>query len=395
MNALASCPACAGTALTSFLSWDGVPVHSCLLVADEREAVEFPRGDLNLVFCEGCGFIANQAFDPAHNDYSSRYEETQAFSAVFRDFSRHLAKEWVHRYDLTGKRVVEIGCGKGEFLVDMAEQGIGRGVGIDPGVHPERIDSAFADQLTWVPGFFPADWPDLDADAVICRQTLEHIAPVGEFMRTVRRAIGDRTDTIVLFQLPDVLRVLTEGAFWDVYYEHCTYFSAGSLTRLFRSTGFEVLDVARVYDDQYIVIEARPSSVPATGAHLPIEDDISEVRASVHRFAARLAAVSDRWRVETGTVRAAGGRTVIWGSGSKGVSFLAALGADADAIDAAVDINPHRQGAFMAGTGHRIIAPSDLVELDPQLVIAMNPAYREEIADELARLGLQCRLEVL
>jgi SAM-dependent methyltransferase len=390
-----ACPACGGTALRGFLTWPGVPVHSCLLVGDQQEAVDFPRGDLDLAFCSGCGFITNRAFDPAHNDYSGRYEETQAFSAVFRDFSRHLAKHWVDRYDLAGKRVVEIGCGKGEFLVDLAEQGIGLGVGIDPGVHPERIDESLAERLTWVPGFFPADWPDLDAEAVVCRMTLEHIGPVREFLWQLRSALGERTDTVVLFQLPDVLRVLDEGAFWDVYYEHCSYFSAGSLARSFRSTGFEVLDLTRVYDGQYLLVEARPAVGAGTGPVLAIEDDLSVLEQATNRFGERYRAVSEHWRAETEAVRAAGGRSVIWGSGSKGVSFLAALGDGADAVSAAVDINPHRQGAFMAGTGHRIIAPGDLVELQPRLVVAMNPAYRREIADELDRLGVRTRLEVL
>ena len=44
-------------------------------------------------------------------------------------------------------------------------------------------------------------------------------------------------------------------------------FSAGSLARLFRASGFEVLDVSYEYDDQYLLIEARPSTTtPAPGA---------------------------------------------------------------------------------------------------------------------------------
>jgi SAM-dependent methyltransferase len=395
VSTLETCPACTGTRLTSFLSWESVPVHSCLLVPDEDAAVTFPRGDLDLVFCEDCGLVANRVFDAVHNNYSSAYEETQGYSGRFCDFSRALAKQWVDRYGLAGKRVVEIGCGKGEFLVHMAEAGIGRGVGIDPGVHPERIDTEHAGRLSWVQGFFPDDWPGLDADAVVCRHTLEHIAPVGEFMRTVRRAIGDRTDTVVLFELPDVLRVLQEGAFWDVYYEHCAYFSAGSLARLFRATGFEVLDVTRVYEDQYLLIEARPSTVPAPGNPYSLENDMDLLRDGVRDFAAGYESIRGRWLGELGTVHAGGGRSVIWGSGSKGVAFLAALGARAGAVAAAVDINPHKHGMYMAGSGHRIIRPSDLRELRPDLVIAMNPAYRDEIADELDRLGVATRLEVL
>ncbi len=395
MRPLSRCPACAGTELTRFLTGLNVPVHSCLLVADEQQARTFPRGDLSLVSCQRCGFIANPDFDEAHNNYSADYEETQGFSPHFRDFSRSLAKRWVDRYDLYGKKVVEIGCGKGEFLVDMVEEGAGHGIGIDPGVHPERIDTELADRLTWVPGFFPRDWPDLDADAVICRHTLEHIAPVGEFMRQVRTAIGDRTDTVVLFELPDVLRVLKEGAFWDVYYEHCSYFSAGSLARLFRATGFEVLDLSLGYDDQYLLIEARPSTVPAPGEPLALEDDLDALRGGVATFAAAYDSVIARWAAEIDAVTRGGGRTVIWGSGSKGVAFLAALGARAADVDAAVDINPYKHGKFMAGSGHRIVAPEELVGCPPNLVIAMSPTYRSEIAADLVRLGVDARLEVL
>ena len=70
---------------------------------------------------------------------------------------------------------------------------------------------------------------------MLCRHTLEHIAPTGRFLRTIRNVIGDRSDTVVLFELPDAVRILREGAFWDINYEHCSYFSPGSLSRLFRA----------------------------------------------------------------------------------------------------------------------------------------------------------------
>ena len=59
-------------------------------------------------------------------------------------------------------------------------------------------------------------------------------------MRLVRGSIGDRPQVTVFFELPDMERVLVEQAFWDIYYEHCSYFTLGSLARLFRRTGFDV-----------------------------------------------------------------------------------------------------------------------------------------------------------
>lgn len=60
-------------------------------------------------------------------------------------------------------------------------------------------------------------------------------------------------------ELPDVTRILREVAFWDVYYEHCSYFSAGSLARLFTTKEFDVTEVFLALDDQYLLLYADPS----------------------------------------------------------------------------------------------------------------------------------------
>ena len=373
----ARCPACGASGLDLFHTQDGLPTNSCLLVDDEAEALVFPTGSLRLVVCPSCGFISNSAFDPSLAEYSERYEETQAFSPHFQEFARGLAADWVDRHGLAGGTVVEIGCGKGEFLVMMADAGIGAGVGIDPGVHPERIDARWDRTLTWVADKFDDRFGPIEADAVVCRHTLEHIGPVGDFVRRVRAAIRDRLDTVVLFELPDTTRVLDEVAFWDVYYEHCSYFTAGSLARLFADNGFVVEDVRYAYDDQYLLLEARPSAGPGGGWS---KDDVAETVAGVDRFATGFTGITRDWTGRMQALADAGGSTVIWGGGSKGVAFLNVVDAP---IAAAVDINPHKQGKYMAGTGHRVIAPAELVAIDPSLVVAMNPVYLDEISAEL------------
>ena len=383
------CPACGGMRTRPFHDESRVPTNSCLLLAERGEAEAYPRGDIDLRFCTACGFVANAAFDVGLSEYSSRYEETQGFSPRFMDFARDLAKQWVEKYRLHDRTVLEIGCGKGEFLELMCEAGVGRGIGIDPSAHPERRQSEAASRIEWITDFYSEKYADIEADAVVCRHTLEHIQPVGDFMRTVRAAIGDRTETVVLFELPDVKRVLDEVAFWDVYYEHCSYFSAGSLARLFRATGFEVLDVSLDYDDQYLLIEARPvpAGQPVGGRPFPIEDDLAALGRAVSHFSRTYTDTLATWRGQVRDVRQQGGRAVIWGAGSKGVAYLTGLGA-IDEIEFAVDINPHKHGKFMAGTGQEIVSPDFLVEYRPDLVVVMNPVYVEEIERDLARLGL-------
>ncbi|MEM9515292.1 MAG: class I SAM-dependent methyltransferase [Actinomycetota bacterium] len=388
------CPACGLAALTVFFEERSVPTNSCLLLDDPAEASGFPRGTLRIACCEACGFITNTAFVPGQAEYSQRYEETQGFSPRFMAFAQELAERWVRDYDLAERTVLEIGCGKGEFLIEMARAGAGHCIGIDPGVHPERIDDPAAAGIEWIADFYDERYSHLDADVIICRHTLEHIPNVAEFMTTIRKAIGDRPDTVVLFELPDVQRVLDEVAFWDVYYEHCSYFSLGSLARLFRQTGFEVVELGREYDDQYLLIAARPSTVPAAGEPLPQEDDLEQVREGVSAFRTGYEQLVGGWRERFAQLDAEGGRAVIWGSGSKGVSFISNLALGGE-LAAAVDINPHKWGKFMVGSNHEIIPPDTLRDLEPELVVAMNPIYVDEIGVQLRELGVDTELTAL
>ena len=43
---------------------------------------------------------------------------------------------------------------------------------------------------------------------------------------------------MLFVEVPDTMRILVEGAFWDVYYEHCSYFTLGSLGRLLQREKF-------------------------------------------------------------------------------------------------------------------------------------------------------------
>ncbi len=384
-----TCPSCGGAGLHLFHEQQDIPVHSVRLVATREEALAFPRGTLRLGFCAACGFITNTAYDPDLQDYAVDYEETQGYSPVFRSFSRELAARWTERYGLRGRTVLEIGHGKGEFLADMIEAGAGSAIGIDPS-YDGRLSGPAADRITFIDDYYSEAYAHLKADAVICRHTLEHIGPVGELLATVTRSLVHRPDTPVLFELPDVLRVLREVAFWDIYYEHCSYFTPGSLARAYRHAGLEVLDLALDYDDQYILIEGRPARGVRLAGH-DLEEPVAEVAEAVRSFRTRFADIRRGWVEQLGAARADGRRVAIWGAGSKGVSFLTTLGVERE-VAYAVDINPHKHDKYMAATGQRVVSPEFLRDEPPDLVIAMNPIYLDEIGARLAAMDLHPEL---
>lgn len=382
----AVCPNCTGAGLTLFYGVSGIPVNSCLMMNSEAEARAIPSGDLALGFCDKCGFITNTKYSSATQEYNTVYEDQQSFSPTFNAFAEGLAQGLIDKYDLRNKQLVEIGCSKGDFLIMMCRMGDNSGIGIDPSSIPGRVTAEGAERVEFIQDYYSEKYSDQVGDMIICRHTLEHIDKTLKFVQTVRNSIVDRDDTIVFFEVPDVVRVLKDRAFWDIYYEHCTYFSLGSLARLFKSCNFEVLDLAAEYDDQYLLIETRPVQEQPEKIH-PNEESVDSLKQLVDEFARDCGRQLKEWNEYLTEARDAGKKVVAWGSGSKFVAFYTTLGLT-DEIQHVVDINPHRQNRFIVGACMEVKSPEFLRDYQPDVVIIMNAIYTEEIRADLSKMGL-------
>jgi hypothetical protein len=214
---------------------------------------------------------------------------------------------------------------------------------------------------------------------------LEHIQEPRNFLATIRDAIGDRTETGIFFEVPNAAYTFRDLGIWDLIYEHFSYFTIDSLSTLFRLAGFRVKWAGPLYSDQYIGIEAYPNAQHEAGTETTARGDLAGFR---QRYYAKI----EYWRSELARLAGSGRRTVLWGGGSKGVTFVNVL--DAHSIDYIVDLNPRKHGRFVAGTGAQIIPPDFLTSYRPEAIIVMNSVYSGEIARRVASLGLNPTLMV-
>ncbi len=384
-----SCPSCCSADISIFYRIKNIPVHSVLNHQTPQDAIQYPKGDMELGFCKQCGFIFNAVFDPSLSEYTCDYEATQAFSPTFNTFHQELAAELINRYDLHNKTVIEIGCGNGEFLTLLSKLGDNKGIGFDPSFKEERVPPEERGRVRFIKDFYSEKYSNFDADFIYSKMTLEHIHNTADFINMVRRSIK-KDNTTVFFQIPEARRILRELAFWDIYYEHSSYFSRGSLERLFKRCGFSVRDLWTGYDDQYLMITAM-----ANGKEEPTgffqENDIDELSKEVSYFEQNAPEKIKEWKQKIKSMKSKGERVVVWGASSKGVAFLTTLGIK-DEIEYVVDINLYRQGCYMAGTGQRIVGPDFLKDYRPDAIIIMNPIYQNEIKQILDNLRVSVDL---
>jgi SAM-dependent methyltransferase len=363
-----------------------VPVSCCTLWPNRRAAQNCATGCINLAACPACGLVFNSAFDPNLVEYGNNYDNALDFSPAFQAYAQSLVKRLVSRYNLSHKRIIEIGCGNGLFLTQLCTGRENTGIGYDPSF---TGDPDPAPNLRFVKGYFDKVKADQEIDFICCRHVLEHLEYPLDFLTDLRTTLRAQSREISLyFEVPNAVNVLAGDGRWDVIYEHVSYFTERSLRHLLQRSGFEVLASGTAFNEQFVFVEASASSVAGTVHRAPQRSEVeTAANEEIHSFSEHFNAAIHAWSGCLKTCASLQKKVALWGAGSKGVTFLN-LVPGAGSIRAVVDLNPRKQGMFVAGTGQRIVPPEALPDYSPDIVIVLNPAYRSEISAKLRAIGL-------
>jgi len=379
------CPLCDGGHLRSFLRRIDVPVHQNLLVTSQEAARTVARGELDLVICEDCGFIFNRAFDLALLSYGEHYDNTQSFSTYFEAYLDSLVRDMVERQGVCDATIVEVGCGKGHFLKKLVTYpgSNNTGYGFDP-----SYVGPFADldgRLNFRACYYDQSCTDISADVVLCRHVIEHVPQPVEFLCTVRSALTGSPKARVFFETPCADWILRHRVIWDLFYEHCSLFTAQTLGFAFRRAGFAIDRVEHTFGGQYLWLEAHVADSDDT---LP---SASETLGLAATFAVNEHKLLETWFLRLSELSRCG-NVSLWGAGAKGATFANLIDPSCNLIDSLVDLNPNKQGLFVPGTGHPIIAPADCPSRGVRSAVLMNPNYREEVRQLLAEANIALSL---
>lgn len=353
---------------------------------DRESALDINRGDLDLAFCEDCGFVFNRAFDISRLDYSESYDNTQSHSPTFDGYLRDLVRRMVSEKGVRDCRIVEVGCGKGSFLRELvvAEGAGNSGVGFDPSYEGPTTD--LGGRLKFERRFYGPEAAHVPADVVVCRHVIEHVPEPVELLRAIRQALSGSPHARVFFETPCVAWILRNRVIWDFFYEHCSYFTAASLTTAFESSGFEVEDVRHVFGGQYLWLEAKVSDEKPEASKKP-----GEVPVLAERFSASEGELKKEWQARIRGL-ADGGKVALWGAGAKGVTLANLVDGGRELLDCVVDLNPQKQGRYLPGTGHPIVDYPELEARGVATAVLMNPNYREENAALLKKANSNIEL---
>jgi SAM-dependent methyltransferase len=328
------------------------PVYQNKMYPDRASALACPRGDVVLVQDPGTGIVHNAAYDPSLLVYDGSYQNEQAHSPSFKAHIEQVLAIVGRRFG--GSAILEIGCGKGHFLERLRAAGHDA-LGVDPAYEGDAdyILRRHFDAALGVRG-----------DAIVMRHVLEHIPDPTAFLAAIAASNGGRGS--VYIEVPCFDWIVARSAWFDVFYEHVNYFRLADFERLFG----RVHEAGHLFGGQYIYVVADLATLrdPASAA-LPAPPRIEPPE----RFFASL----DRCAAHG----APGRPRVVWGAAAKGVMFSHHMAARGKTPDLAVDINPAKQGRFLAGSGVPVLSPeaAAIRMAGGADVFVMNSNYLHEI----------------
>lgn len=258
-----------------------VPVEICPLCRSQSFAPRFSNKQMSVVRCGACGLVMS---DPQPDDDTIEriYTETYFIGSdrddldietgrLKRGTARLQLAEIIAYVEDRGHgqlrpRVLEVGCGNGDFLVEA------RDAGFDiQGIDVSESAVAIANRILGEGTARAGQLEDLNIapdslDIVVLADVIEHVRDPAQLMARVRRILKPGGVVFVATPSLDSLSARLMGRFWVEYkLEHLFYFDQKTISRLLVQAGFGSLAVTpgrKVLSAAYIVAHFERFPVP-------------------------------------------------------------------------------------------------------------------------------------
>jgi len=310
--------------------------------------------------CRYCGLV-QLPMRPV--SYYKQVIRSAGFSEEMRHFRKDQFRQFVTRYALRHKKIVEIGCGRGEYLSVMrGECKDSRGIEHAAGA----VQACRAAGLCVTKGFVDKESyriPGAPFEAFTMFNFLEHLPDPNAVLRGIYNNLT--AEAVGIIEVPNFDLTIDQEIFIDFSTEHLVYFTQRTLTHVIERNGFEVVDLRAIWHDHILSAVVRKRT--------PVVLDDFKTREIFLQGA--MANYLRKCRAR---------RVAVWGAGHQSFTLLALLNLKAS-VAYVVDSAAFKQGKFTPVTHLPIVAPGTLYDDPVDAVIVMASSYSDEVIGILKR----------
>lgn len=366
------------------------PLANSYLAPEQVNAME-PFYPLRALVCERCLLVQLEQYEAPSHIFSD-YAYYSSYSSSWLAHAERYVAEVIERFELGARsHVVELASNDGYLLQYFHARGIPV-LGIEPAANVAKV--ALQKGIPTLVEFFGietaqslTDGPK--ADLLLGNNVLAHVPDLNDFVGGMKVLLA--SGGAITMEFPHLARLIELNQWDTIYHEHFSYYSLGTVQRVFAAHGLRLFDVQE--------LPTHGGSLRIFGCH---EDD-------PRPRAGRVDAVLDAERAagldELATYLAYGSRVVAdkrsivslllglkedglriagYGAPAKGNTLLNYCGLRTDVLDYTCDLNPHKQGHFLPGTHIPIRDPEWLRADRPDVVLILPWNIKDEIMAQLS-----------
>ena len=345
---------------TPALSLVRVPIGAQAFLDDPAAGAHGKTIDLRLLECGACGLLQ---LDNEPVSYFRDVITASSFSPGIVAARREQFRAWIDTHGLAGRRVIEIGCGRGHLLDVLGELGV-EPWGLEHG--EAAVDAAKASGRRVVRGYPTEMKTELPRfDGFVCFNFLEHATRPNAFLAGIHALLEDGAVGIV--EVPNFGQDIVIERHYDLIIDHLSYFTKETLSRALEWNGFDVLELGTCFEDdsvRAVVRKRAPSNYEHWKSSNPVLQRMNELL------------TEPRY-----------GRVAVWGASHEALTLLSMTGSVPVCI---FDSAPFKQHKYEPSRGIKVLPPSELSASKIDTVIVLAAIYSAEVVDTLVhQLGFK------
>jgi cyclopropane fatty-acyl-phospholipid synthase-like methyltransferase len=318
----------------------------------QEDLVKDTGMDLDIYQCSGCGLV-QLVTEPV--SYYKEVIRAVAYSPEMKEFRIKQFTDFVNKYSLTGKKIIEIGAGKGEYLDLLITTGADC-YGME--YSKDSVAECQKKNLKVSEGFLENEnykIPSGPFDSFLNISFFEHLPEPNQILRGIYNNLND--DAVGLVEVPNFDMILRDKLFSEFMRDHLFYFTKSTLTTALEKNGFEVLAAKEVWHDYILSFEVKKRSPINLSS---FREDQIKVQTDIEKYLSEFKNVA------------------IWGAGHQAFAIMSIMQLGGR-IKYIVDSATFKQGKFSPATHIPILSPETLNTNPVDAVIIMTGSYSDEV----------------
>lgn len=370
---------------TLLMELSGMP-SSAQDIPDESEVQRDQGITLYLHQCQNCGLVQ---FDCEPVGYYRDVIRSGGYSTTMVNLRESQYRHLIDTYDLEGKKFLEVGCGRGEFLKVLTGFPV-EAYGIEH--RPSLVKLAGEDGLHVTEGFAETEDTMLGGhgpyDVFLSFNFLEHQPYPGVMLDCIYNNLTE--SGMGLITVPSLEYILKYDGYYELLRDHIAYYTFDTLRCLLEDHGFQVLEEEVVNRDTLSVIVRKKSR-----ENKKDENHAAVSRINIMGLEESLTDIGRQMEDLCKKLEGEGKSLAVWGASHQGFT-LAATTVLKEYARYMIDSAPFKQGRFAPASHLPIISPDDYHKDPVDVILIVAPGYTEEIADSIRNgFGQQVRILAL